>query len=83
MAELVPVASKSRFIRCCECLSQFCSPLSVLSRVHKHFPIRPDYDFALKPITPVPCADTSTRRVHLPDQSEFLVVTFGSGPCNL
>jgi hypothetical protein len=29
----------------------------------------------------VPCDDTSlARRVHPPDKSDFLVVTFGSGP---
>jgi hypothetical protein len=81
MVEPVPVTSRSWCVRCCECFSLFCSAIAVLSRVQRHLPIRPDYDYALKSITPVPCDDTSlVRRVHPPDKSDFLVVTFGSGP---
>lgn len=71
---------KSRLARCCECFSLFCNAVTVMSRVRKHFPIRPDYDYALKPMTPVPCGDTSqARRVHVPEKSDFLTVTFGGG----
>ena len=71
------VPRKKWITRCCECVSLFCGAVTVLPRLQRNFPIRPDYDYAIKPLTPVPCAGACFRRVHPPDKSEFLVVTFG------